>query len=343
MVLSNHVVKAMGFSEIPVGTRIEALFNLVLVYNVEGINFKDMPPESFANIIHRNEEFSFAFGNSINEIFKTILNDNFVENEGEWQKEKNTNPPYLVVHIGLKDPFVCETGYWKKEKENILTYDAFPIAKQLLKECERRVIPALISSLTLQFSKIHNPIRFKKIERVVFGKTITDENLFDIHSSMSAKGFTSRNVSPDEVKLKIRDSMNYYYNVDPKVSSLFHSGLEENDRFKQFLNFFQALEIYTHKVFKKIEFNLYVNKLNNVPFRIKEAGTNFLLDRQSESKNLNDRFMWCAILVWDNLEDKDIEDFKSIKKIRDELSHGEQITESNLPNEKIEKLLLKIL
>lgn len=343
MALTKYGIEAMGFTEIPSGTKLEVYFNSAILYHIEGIIINDLLPESIRDLIYKHSDFSFAFGNSINDIFKALFNEAFVENEDDWKKKNNANPPFFVVIFGIKDPLICESGYWKKEKESILTYDGFPKAKQSLKEVEQKIIPSLISSLTAKLSKIHYPIRFKLITRKVFGKTTEGENLSDIKLSMSAKGVTLINVSPAELKSKINESMNLYPMVHPKVASLFHSSIEDDDRFKQFLNLFQALEIHTHQTFKKIDFSVHLSKIHNVPNRIKKAGNDFFIMQESESKNLSQRFIWCAILVWDNLEDSDIEDFKKIKKVRDELAHGEKIPESSFPIEKAEKLLLKII
>jgi len=69
----------MGFKEMPAGTKIEAVFNLVSIYSIEGIALNDLHPDSFSDVSCKNKDFSFAFGNSVNEISNELLGDDFVK------------------------------------------------------------------------------------------------------------------------------------------------------------------------------------------------------------------------------------------------------------------------
>ncbi len=343
MPLTKYGIEAMGFTEIPAGTKIDAVFNLVSVYSMEGITLNDLTPESFHDVSYKGNDFSFAFGKSVNEISKALLGDEFAKDEAEWQKENNANPPYFLIHFGFKDPYTCTSGYWKRAEEQLLTYDCFPKAKQDLKVLENKITPPLVSSLTVQLSKIHRPIRFKRVGHAAYAKTSDGETLIDIRVEFSARGFTSKVASSSEIKDIITDSLKQYQNLEPRVGSLFYTGLKEEDRFKMFLTLYQALEIYTHKTFSQINFEKHVDVISPSPTRLEKSARQFFIDRQAESKNLTQRFIWCAILRWQSLEDSDVEKFKAIKKSRDALSHGEEILEAALPVEDLENLLLKIL
>jgi hypothetical protein len=343
MNLTKDAIELMGFTEIPAATKLEVYFYSALVYHVEGIVIKDLLPASPIDIIYKYDEFSFALGNSINAISNTLCGSDFVDNEEKWVKEKKVNSPYFIILFRIKDPFLCKGGYWKKENEIISTYNSFPEAKNALKEVEHKVIPSLLSCLTIKLTEIYNPIRFKMISHEVYGKTTAGENLHDYKTSMTVKVVTAIDVSTSAIKSKINESMNLYQRFNPKIASLFHSAMQDDDRFKKFLNLFQAIEIHTHQTFKNIDFNSCLSQIHNIPDRIKKIGVDFFVKREAESKNLTQRFIWCALLVWKNLEDNDIEDFKKIKKIRDEIAHGEKIPESTFPISKAEKLLLKII
>lgn len=340
--MTKYGIKSMGFTEIPAGTKIEATFNSAIVYNIEGININELTPGSFADVCYQGSEFSFSFGNSVNEISRKLFDDDFVEDEASWQEENKANPPYLIICFKIKEPYFCTSGHWQKDEEKLLTYDCFPNAKQALREMENQIIPPLVSSLTVQLSKIHRPIRFRFVAREVYAKTNKGETLFDVRVEFSASASTSTGVSPQEIKEKIIESIKQYSKFEPKVGSLFYSGLKEKDRFKKFLNLYQSLEIYTHKTFSQIDFEKHVDEVSPSPTRLEKTARQFFIDKQAESKNLTQRFMWCAILKWGNLVDSDVVKFKQIKKCRDALSHGEEIPESTLPVEDLENLLLKI-
>ncbi len=345
MAITITEIEHMGFEEIPNGMIIEATFSLVKVYQVEGILIKESESKAFADLCHKSNEFSFGFGNSLNEIYQYLFNEDLVEDENRWLEENKAKPPFLILDVSLNKFFTCKSGYWKKDKDKnvTLTWNCFSEAKESLIMKSSVITPQIISSLSVHLSLLHQPIRFKSILTDICGKTKSGENIRDVFIETSITFFSSKMISLAEIKMKIQDSLNLYSRLDHKVSSFLHLALNENDRLKKFLNFFFVLEIYTHQAFKKIDFRNYVNCVNQIPDRVMVLGEKFFLERQAESKTLSQRFHWCAILIWDNIDDNDIEIFKSIKKVRDKIAHGEDIPENSLPIDMIEKLCLKIL
>ena len=119
--------------------------------------------------------------------------------------------------------------------------------------------------------------------------------------------------------------------------------LEEPDRLKQFLYYFLFIERFTHSQFKKIDYDNYAKNMFNIPARIKNVGMEFFKERQLDAKNLSQRFQWCSLLFWNEIDDSDVTSFKELKKTRDLISHGENVIESTLPVEEIRRLALKLL
>ena len=133
-----------------------------------------------------------------------------------------------------------------------------------------------------------------------------------------------------------------------QVSSLLYKALKENDKLKQFLNFFFVLEVHTNQVFKEINFQDYFNEVKFIPDRIKimgEKSIKRLKKLEDDNKELIQRFYWCTLLAWENIDDMDIEDFISLKNIRDSIAHGDNVSEAKLPRPiaVAEKLCFKIL
>jgi hypothetical protein len=347
MPLTKYGIEAMGFEEIPSGVEIEAMFNLVRVYHIQGIVLKEVGGNSFADLCHQSREVTFGFSNSINEVWQYLFNDDLFEDEQKWMEDNKTTPPFLIVHICLDEVFTCKSGYWKKEKvkdgESILTYDSFSEAKRLLKVRDSEIIPPLISSLSINFSSLRHPVRFKPLLREIYGKTKLGESIFDIRLEFSAELSSATNMNPIDIKTRIQNALKLYEKLNFKVGSFLHAALQEKDRLKKFLNLFFVIEVYTHEVFKEIKFQDHVLKVNNIPDRVKATGKEFFLERQLESKTLSHRFYWCALLVWDTIDDRDIENFKLIKGIRNKIAHGENIPESMLPIDVAEELSLKLL
>jgi hypothetical protein len=123
----------------------------------------------------------------------------------------------------------------------------------------------------------------------------------------------------------------------------FYAALNEPDRLKQFLGYFQFIERFTHSTFKSLNYNNDVKKIFNVPERVIEPSSKFFERIFLDSKNLAQRFNWCAIIAWEDIAESDVNCFLEAKEVRDKLSHGEYVEESALPVEKVKILSLKLL
>jgi hypothetical protein len=49
----------------------------------------------------------------------------------------------------------------------------------------------------------------------------------------------------------------------------------------------------------------------------------FFVAQSERWKALQERFVWCALSIWTQLTDADIASFKELKRVRDQLAHGE--------------------
>jgi hypothetical protein len=352
MSLSIYTLKSLGFEEISNEKKFEATFSLAKAYQVEGISLQESESASLMDWCHKSKDFSFAFGNSLNEIYQYLLDEDFDEDEEKWMVDNNARPPFLIIIVHLNKYFICESGYWKKEKiqdrEFILTYESFSEAKKLLKIKEEKIIPQIISSLSVCFSSLHKPVRFRSIQTETYGKTTLEESIYDFQMVISCRMSAAPYINPADLKALIHTSINLHSQLDSKVSFFLYSALQEKDRLKQFLFFFLSIEIYTNQIFKtlkKSDFKKYRNKEKDIPDRIKVSGKEFIFDKKSEDKRgeLFNHFLWCTILAWERIDDNDIGGFILLKQFRNDIAHGENISEAMLPIDMIERLCLKIL
>lgn len=53
MPITKAGLEDLGFTEIPAGTKIEAIFNSVVVYNVEGIRFNELTSDSYSEVCYQ--------------------------------------------------------------------------------------------------------------------------------------------------------------------------------------------------------------------------------------------------------------------------------------------------
>lgn len=345
MRLTKDVIEAMGFKEHSSDEILEATFHLVKVYSIQGFVFDELEEIKQTNPIQFGQICTAIIGSSVNAISNTLFENDFVEDEEEWQKESKTFPPFLFLHFGPTKPYQIKGGFRKKENETIVTYDCFPEAEKQLTRWEDDFLASIITSISVKFSSPDKPVNFISISRTVFAKTREGETLHNTSKpQMNATAYVSTKIKSKQVNSLLLESSKLYCNLDTKkISRYFYMGLEEEDKFKQFLYFFLFIERYTHYVFKKIDHNKHSKELMNIPVRLKESAQEFLIERQQDSKNLAQRFHWCSIFVWTNIVDEDIKKFKNIKKVRDEISHGENIKEVELPVGIARELALKLL
>ena len=64
----------------------------------------------------------------------------------------------------------------------------------------------------------------------------------------------------------------------------------------------------------------------SIPARLTRTGVGFSREALDSAKSLAARFVWCSLLVWQDVSDDDIDRFRELKRERDRLSHGERTT-----------------
>ena len=181
------------------------------------------------------------------------------------------------------------------------------------------------------------------VERTIFGTTTTGTTLFDLKLSGSANLIVSSGKAANEINACLANSSALSERLQCKSRRHLYSAFNESDRLKQFLSYFLFLERHTHSQFKSLSYENDAHVAFNYPERVAETMKVFFEFRFNDSKNLAQRFHWCSILAWHQLNDQDVRDFLDLKKIRDKLTHGEDIEESELPVEKAKSLALKLL
>lgn len=332
----------MGFELIPEGTVIQTFFKSINVYQIRGVFSEKEFPFAPAKLLKSVEEFSFSFGDSVNDICKVLIGDDLTDDEAKWREQTKSSPPYLVILTRLKEPSICKQGYWKQENGKIITYNCFSQTKESLKKLEKKA-SVLVTALSVSLSSENWPVVFIPVSRDVFAKTNLNQYLEDINFSCSAEAHVSNQITTDALLEKSNAALDFYDKLHPKVGYFFDLAIREKDKLKKFIYLFLILEIHTHNAFKEIDYSSKIKELHNLPERVALSAKEFLIDRQKESKSLLQRFIWCSILKWNDIDEKDIETFKSLKKIRDRLSHGEEVVEDGLPIHQAQALALKIL
>ncbi|WP_339897697.1 hypothetical protein [uncultured Gilvimarinus sp.] len=343
MILSKYAIEAMGYEEFPETDLIEVHFGILKAYSIRGMVFEQSCEEKISGVVSLSERCTIAIAQSINEASKLLTEDIFADDEEEWISDKKANPPFLLIYFKERVPRGLRGGYRREKDGYIYTYDAFPESKTEIREWESDVLPGIVTALTVKLSTLERQIKFIPLERSIFGKTNDGITLFDLKVTGSSSAYISCPKSIDKINSSLESARSLLPVLTKDVCRNFYEALNEPDRMKQFLGYFQFIERYTHSTYKSLNYNDNAKATFNVPGRINESATKFFERIFTDSKNLSQRFHWCAIIVWKNIEENDVNYFLELKKVRDRLSHGEHVEESELPVGRAKKLALKLL
>jgi hypothetical protein len=271
-----------------------------------------------------------------------LVGDTFVEDEEKWLSDRKVNPPFLLIHFREASPTELRGGYRKEEDGCIYTYDAFPDGKKEIREWEDKAIPCIVTSLTVNLSTLERQVDLVFIERSIFGITSKGQTLFDQKITGSLSLSSAFPKSLEGINTSLEKSKEQLPVLTKDMCRNFYAALNEPDKMKRFLGYFQFIERYTNSTYDLLD----SSKAFNVPDRLKESKTKFsekILKILKGANDLSLRFYLCSILAWGKIEKSDVDCFLEIKKIRDKLSHGGHIEEKDLPVDKAKALAMKLL
>ncbi len=343
MILTKYGIEMLGFSDFPETDVLEIQFGILLLYSIQGMNFNASSSECISEVVKYGENCSVVVSNSLNEACKRLTGEEFNEDEDEWIEKKKTTPPFVLIHFKEISKRTLRGGRRQQHEGCILTYDAFPEHREQIEKWEKESLPSVVTTLVVHLSTLEAPIDLALVERVVSGLTEDGVTVFDMKMSGNVSLNISSKRTSSDINRMLSLSEKTYKTFEHRTSQHFYAALIEKDKLKQFLSYFLFIERSTHSGFKKINYEKNVSSIFKVPRKLNESGHKFFKERFNESRNLAQRFHWCAILSWQNIDDNDVTDFFEIKKIRDKLAHGEDISERDLPIDKTRKLAAKII
>lgn len=315
----------MGYSEYPLDDELKVKFKVLKIYSLQGIVF-EKNIETIPSDIFVFESCKVVASRSINEASKLLLGDILEDNEQKWLSEKKATPPFVVLYFNDDKEYVLNGGFRQKDGESIITHNAFSDADEKITNWTKLTLPNIFTALTVHFSTINNHVKLIPIDERIWGETDNNQTLFNLRSSMNSEFYVSIPQKLDEVNLSLQNSVNLFSNLNEKLSRHIFAALIESDRLKQFLYFFLFMEIYTNEQYKKLD----------------SKQRKFDENRKADGELYN-KFNCCKISIWKHLNDEDVECFKKMKKIRNDILHGQDIEEATLPIEKIRTLALKLL
>ena len=322
MSLTYYTLEQMGFRRRGDGEMPSAAFSCVYAFEVQGVS---PSPGLLVDAVGAIDGIGYriALSETLNGGTRRIASDDFADDEPAWVAEHKCSPPFLLVHVGPTATHAMSGDFLKEEPFGVQTYDAFIPARQELREMEAKVMPSLLSALSCTFGTLQHPVRFRELERAVAGKTPDGKTLFDFGIEFRAELRVGQAVTLTNLQDLINRATDLAARMSPKVSRFYYLALKEDDPLKRFLYLFLTIERQTHATFKAIDHGLQMADLIQAPERVKSAGAAFFESQHERWKSLQERLIWCALTVWTHLSDDDVESFSKVKKIRDQIAHGE--------------------
>lgn len=314
-------MKRMGFRQLVLGEVISGVLHSLHVYEVRGftLNESALAPQE-GNI--SGIAYSLAVGSSVNEVCRRLVGDDFTDDEAAWQKEHNCTPPYLIIYFGPTHEYRGCGNLVKDDEQTITTYESFSEARMELRAWEHCVLAPLLTALACGFETHDKPVKFLPTDRAVFGLSVDGRTIDDIAFFGSASGYGSTHLDAAQIQERLASARTIAANMNPKVARFSHLALLEDDTLKKFLYWFLAIEIQTHATFAAINHAENMSKLVVAPPRAAVTTQSFFDGQRQRWTTLKDRFVWCVLCVWTHLSDSDVDEFRRLKGIRDQIAHG---------------------
>lgn len=343
MIPTKYALEQMGYIKYPESDSLEIHFGIMKIYSLRGIVFEINSPMKLSEKINFGKGCTAVISESVNEAYKLLVDEVYTDDEEKWVEEKKATPPFLLIYFKESASRTLLGGHRLEKDGNIYTWDAFPKGKLEIRNWENEILPNIITSLTVNLSSLDRQIELVPVDRRVFGTTNKGKTVLDLKMTSSATAYGSAGKKLEEINSMLDKSRKHFIPLKKGMCKHFYLALNEPDRLKKFLGYFYFIERLTHSTFKTLNYESDALKTFNVPTRIEGSMNDFFKNAFSESKNLSQRFYWCAMLAWDSIEENDVTYFRELKDIRDRLSHGEHIHEAMIPVEKAKDLAMKLL
>ncbi len=345
MGITKAAIKAMGYAEHSEEDCLEILFGAIQVFSLKGLQFEHECKGQVTEVTAIGKNCTVAIGESINELSKALVGEVYVEeNEEEWIAERKLNPPFLAVYFRERKWSKLRGGFRKEADGDIYLYDGFSEEKKEIRNWRESQLPNIVISLVLQLSTKDVPVELVPAHESIFGKTKDGTTVFDIQLKFGPVELTKSKSHTTEVinsylkKTRLLNSV-----ITAEDTRHLFSAFSEKDKLRQFLNYFLFIERYTHKTYKEISKDTDLSSFVRIPSRLDSVGDAFFEEQVKNAKGLLQRFFWCSLIKWENIEASDVEFLKHVKTTRDNVAHGNDYKEEDFPIKKLRLLSLKLL
>lgn len=271
----------------------------------------------------------------------TDFNQRLQQEIEEIRKARRTNASndgIVVIEISGE----CEATVKDSKRELddfIICFDA--INKDHVREQCRSTVTALLSSLCIATSQGY------EIERIIDGPYLINEEGKVVHSFSPSFGAANLYVSRPITSEVIDATTHYFERLQAQkdlrdVARLFAQSLDrKTDGLRTFISAWAAMEILVNRVFREYEKTFVGDILSTSPTHGASRYFRRITEVMKDKYTLVDKFGVIASLLSGETSDTDVELFKHVKKVRDDLFHGYNVQETAFPNYELRSLLTK--
>ena len=283
--------------------------------------------------------FNGIFGDKKIQELPSVI-DAVVKKIQEERASKEKTGAYAVIiikgdaELDIKDSLHRETEQFR------ICFDA--INKESIQSLHKDIIYSIVSSLAMTTEPEYHAVK------ITSGTYFLDENEKPLYS-FTMEGRGGRYIASKPIDSERENEIN---NIISLTSSnlqfktpyrLFTQSLETTqDQLRSFIFGWTSLEILINKTFSTYEECFITNIADD---HDSHGVTQFLTrikDTMKDKYRLTDKFSLIASFLSEDAE-ADIESFKRMKSLRDDISHGKEFNEEALPVEEIRKMVAKYL
>lgn len=329
MVLTKYGIKSVGFKEYPEDDILNVKFRMVEIFTVDGLLLEG--EEMTTQSISYDNNCRAMIGNNLKTTFKKLLNTKV---DDDYFSKLSEHRLFLVIDYFSEKMYSTKGGHRIESAETISTYKQFKEAKRDIANIKDESSRSIVVAVQTQLAKIFHEINITFRDCIFFGKNTDGKTVIDLEINSSLSATCLMRVGDIE---KINSLLNLSKEKKDRIENLgienYYNGQQEKDDDKKFMFYFAFIEKFTQKNFKKHK-NIEIKEKNDIGYYKKE-----LLNHEG----IRERFIFCSLYVWNDMEKKDIDDFLELKNIRNDLAHGRNPEITLKLITKIEILSLKII
>ncbi len=339
-------------------------YKYTIIYRFEGISYNNLEEDK---IVYQNEDLGITvvltfdvnrhclnidrglacaslllrgmFGGKKTQELPTSI-DLEVTKIQEERLSKNKSGVYAVININGQAELNIKEDLYRETDQFRICFDA--IDKESIRNKHKERIHAIVASLAMSTSPEYHA------EKIASGICFFDANDKPLYS-YTFKGGRARLIvakpMDSERETKISETIGLS-NANMQLKTPFRlltQSLETTqDNLRAFMSAWSALEILTNKIFPLYEEQFIAGIMGDH----NPLGVNNFLERikyvMKDKYRLTDKFSLVASFLSNEITD-DINLFKRLKNIRDNISHGKEFDEETLPVEDARKLVSKYL